>query len=375
MKQKIKIFYHINLENNSAGGIINFLRGIVERFSLSYEVSYYSFDYGRDFILHSDIKQVYMAKVNGSANKKGLVPNNLKYLFSLFVFFILRKRNEDTKINKDDILVFNRVDHILPFIFSNGIKIIITHGSANSSNIYYRYKFLRRLYVDISKSLSLRIMNAIVHVSKDEFEYSVAKYPQYKEKFFYIPTFYDKRKFYRISSERNSKSINYIFTGRFVKEKGMKELAEYIDFLNYKKIEFQLTLIGEGEFEYLFQNKENVQIFNTMKQEDLRYHLNNNDIFLLFSHFEGTPLSLIEAMACGIPSITSKNGELKNLILDGYNGYSFKNISEGFEDILEMSIQIKMNFKMFSDNALKFSEKFELEKVCNLYDNLLKTLK
>ena len=45
-----------------------------------------------------------------------------------------------------------------------------------------------------------------------------------------------------------------------------------------------------------------------------------NDVFLLPSLFEGTPLTLIEAMAAGLPVVTTATCGMLDTIRDGENG-------------------------------------------------------
>ena len=49
-------------------------------------------------------------------------------------------------------------------------------------------------------------------------------------------------------------------------------------------------------------------------------YIYKSDIFLLPSYSEGLPNSLMEAMACGIPSIATKTGSIPDLILPNKTG-------------------------------------------------------
>ena len=89
----------------------------------------------------------------------------------------------------------------------------------------------------------------------------------------------------------------------------MYELLQYVKYLNTNKVNFTLTMIGEGELEHIFEGQENVQIVHNLKQEEVCDYLNRNDIFLFFSYMEGMPLSLIESMAVGTAAITSNFSE------------------------------------------------------------------
>jgi glycosyltransferase involved in cell wall biosynthesis len=45
------------------------------------------------------------------------------------------------------------------------------------------------------------------------------------------------------------------------------------------------------------------------------------DVFLLTSHYEGMPMTLLEAMACGIPAVATRCGGPEGVITDGVDGF------------------------------------------------------
>ena len=368
---KIIFFYHINIDNKSAGGIINFLRGFIHKLSENdnaVKISYCSLNYGQDYEGFDNIEKIVLKDIHNNANKKGIIPNNLTYIISLIKHFAFKKFDEDS------LLFFNRADHVVPFIFKGGKKLLIVHGSSKFDKVYYEGKWVKRIYANISENLALKHMDALILVSLDGLEYYKQKYPKYSSKLHYIPTFFDNSKFYNNGKVNKDDCISYIYTGRFVKEKGMYELLEYARFLNNKNINFKMTLIGEGELEAIFKEQKNIVIINTLRQDQLCEYLNNCDIFLLFSHFEGTPLSLIESMATGTPAITSMNGELRNIVNNGETGFKYENVLGSFEEILKNSDQIKKSQEKFRNNCINFCRNYEITKVLNEYKKVFKEL-
>jgi len=115
---------------------------------------------------------------------------------------------------------------------------------------------------------------------------------------------------------------NYIlWVGRFVEEKGLKYLVDAVgdiieDFLNKK-----FVLVGEGplrgEIEARIYKKNLSKFFeirNNCLQEEIAKLMKECELFVLPSLQEGFPKSLLEAMACGKPVITT-NG-LKEIVGD-----------------------------------------------------------
>ncbi|MHC1681564.1 MAG: glycosyltransferase [Clostridiaceae bacterium] len=359
------IFYHINIDNKSTGGIINFLRGFVEKIEDVKKITYYSLNYGQDYQGYNSIEKVFLRKMNNNANVKTKIPNNLVYIFCLVKKFTFKN------FKNDSLIIFNRSDHVLPLLLKRGKKILISHGSSENDKLFYNRQRLKRIYLAISERLAIKYMDAVVLVSIDGLNYYKKKYEKYENKFHYIPTFFDDKKFYNKSSKKEIDCINYLYTGRFVKAKGMYELLEYVKYLNNNNVNFKLTLIGEGELDYIFYNERNVKIVHNLKQEEVCDYLNESDIFLFFSYFEGTPLSLIESLAVGTPAITSNFSEFRNIIIDGYNGFKIDNITENFDVILEKSYIIKNDQQKFKNNCMEFSLDFEINNVMTQWNNLI----
>jgi glycosyltransferase involved in cell wall biosynthesis len=94
------------------------------------------------------------------------------------------------------------------------------------------------------------------------------------------------------------------------------------------------------------------------------------DLFLLPSNYEGLPISIIEALAYGIPVIASDVGGVKEM-LDGTNGYAVANHCDRFVE----KINLYKNNRQLYENACpaarnSFLKKFTIDRMCNRYKQL-----
>lgn len=118
-----------------------------------------------------------------------------------------------------------------------------------------------------------------------------------------------------------------LYVGRLAAEKGVPVLLNSLIALKNEGYHFHLTLLGDGPERADLENKvrkhglqENVHFGGFASQETVRKTLQNSDVFILPSFAEGVPVSLMEAMACGVPVIGTNVGGVTELIQHGISG-------------------------------------------------------
>ena len=99
--------------------------------------------------------------------------------------------------------------------------------------------------------------------------------------------------------------------------------------------------------------------------------LSYTDLFLLPSQTESFGLAALEAMACGVPVISSNSGGLPEVNFEGVSGY----LSDvgAIDEMAENALKILMsdaNLAEFKKNALSVAQKFDIKAILPLYENL-----
>jgi N-acetyl-alpha-D-glucosaminyl L-malate synthase BshA len=98
------------------------------------------------------------------------------------------------------------------------------------------------------------------------------------------------------------------------------------------------------------------------------------DLFLLPSETESFGLAALEAMACGVPVISSNSGGLPEVNKDGITGY-LSNVGdiEGMSKNAISILQDDVKLNTFKKNALKEANEFDIKKILPLYEEVYQT--
>ena len=290
---------------------------------------------------------------------------SVKRLDNLFV-----KELEKRHINHHMILMKSTFDlkniyQIITLIQRNNIDILHTHGYRSDiiglicakitghpiiSTVHgwTPTTFKVRIY-EMFDRIALFFFNYIVSVSK-EIELSLLRSHISKTKIKLIPNAiscdkmeksgYDIRK--ELGINKSTRIIGTI--ARLSKEKGIEYLLEAFIVVQRAFRDTKLLIVGEGGEKdklVMLSNKEclrgNVIFYGF--ESDVGKIYSNIDVFVLSSISEGTPMSLLEAMAFGVPVVATNVGEVSNIINNDINGIlvearDVKGLAAGILDIL-----------------------------------------
>ena len=131
------------------------------------------------------------------------------------------------------------------------------------------------------------------------------------------------------------------FVGRCEHAKGIFDLIEAVHEVSQTIPNVRLECAGDGDIDGALRHvavrglRANVHFTGWVSPRRLEELLSRASVFVLPSHAEGMPVSLLEAMAAGCPVVATRAGGIPDLVEDGVNGLL---VDAGDRDALALAL-------------------------------------
>lgn len=165
-----------------------------------------------------------------------------------------------------------------------------------------------------------------------------------------------------------------VFVGRLIRHKGAHILIEAFKELEKEEqipFNFKLVIVGGGFYtdEYVSElhdsarNNGNIIFTGNLEGEELRSIFAGAYLFVQPSETEGLSIAILEAMAYGVPILSSDIPENTDVVKD--MGYTFKtNDVSDLKEKIESLLDLKLDFSQKTERAkLEIREKYNWEKI------------
>ncbi|MGM0771765.1 MAG: glycosyltransferase [Halobacteriota archaeon] len=184
--------------------------------------------------------------------------------------------------------------------------------------------------------------------------------------------------FKRVDSTRD---YDIVFVGRMAGVKHVETLIRSIEIVRRTHENVKVAIIGEGECKPRLEEltrelglMEN--IYFAGYQSNVWNWYNRGKMSTLTSEREGFPYSVVEALSCGLPVISSNCGNVSDLIEHGYNGSiidDYQDHSSFAKAIIEL-LEEPEKLSAYSNNAEKSVRHLNEESVTNVWDTIIKRI-
>ncbi|MEC5147435.1 glycosyltransferase [Chitinophaga sp. 212800010-3] len=277
--------------------------------------------------------------------------------------FRLYKLIKERNVNILHCHMFHPIIYAIPikFIKSN-VKVVFTSHSFNIGSVFREYivgftKMLRAADIIFSGQMKSWI---------------------YKKKYTYIIPNGVKLSDYSQVGSKNKK-FTFVSVARLDEVKNHKSMVEAASMLKHR-YEFQVLFAGTGELEGDLKTRiASYGLENIVKllgyRSDISFLMNQCHCFMLTSLWEGLPISILEAFACGLPVISTAVGSIPEFFSPEEVVFT-KQTPESIAACMEL---VMKNYNTYSEQSSKVRDRiakdFDIGKIgdehLSLYNKLL----
>ncbi|OHY77571.1 glycosyltransferase family 4 protein [Priestia aryabhattai] len=235
----------------------------------------------------------------------------------------------------------------------------------------------------LSELLTSWMLNKVICVSKFDQELAEKYHIISKKKLTYVYNGISKdMNVDLVDIDKKREKVSFTMVARFDSQKDYLTLVKAIEKLkNNKEIynQIQFNFVGKGplyeEIQKEIINRKIDDIVNLLGfRNDILEIINQSDVFVLTSNYEGLPISIIEAMSLEKPLIVSDVGGVRELI--DKNGFliakgknEIKNIGKA---IVQLTSDDRLRVEMGGNSLSIFQNKFTLEQCVNNTEKIYK---
>lgn len=276
--------------------------------SKTFNTFVYSNNKNPQYIDHKVVKIFYIKKFNNF-----LINYFYFYFINIFSFYkFVKKENIDIVSAKDPIAAL--IPTILLKLKLANFKLVIEHhGDFLNLLMNQREVYLKKFTKFLSKIISNFTYKNCDLIRGVHEEQTVILERKFNKKTSVFPAWVDYKTFY---PENNNTGLNKVlFVGNIIPRKGVLFLIKSFDIFQKKSNGlYTFWIIGDTpNIQYLEEcqnlitqnNIKNIKFYGPMNQDEIAKKMNQSDLLVMASNFEGLPRVLIESGLCKLPSLAT----------------------------------------------------------------------
>ncbi|MFN8435273.1 MAG: glycosyltransferase [Anaerolineales bacterium] len=156
--------------------------------------------------------------------------------------------------------------------------------------------------------------------------------------------------------------------GRMDPEKRLDFIVEAFDLIAERVPNVHLVFAGDGGARKHVEEKANstrakdrIHFLGMVNRADLPDILHDANVFLSASTTEVHPISVIEAIASGLPFVAVQDEAFEGMLEEGQNGYTVPLDVKKYADVLADLLPDRERLQRFSAHSRELSEKYSIE--------------
>lgn len=320
----------------------------------------------REGLLNKNIDTKYLETI--FTNKNYI--NIIFFPFIIIKYLIMIMDREIVHIHMASYGSFMRKS-ILIYIADFFNKNIVIHVHGAEFHIFYE-----RSNEKYKKYISRTLDKAILIIAlSDEWKIRLSKITNTSIEVMYNSVNVPEKNIY------TGKGNNITFIGRMDERKGVYDLLDVAKKIGKLHSNIKILLCGDGDIEKIKRivksNKiNNVEVLGWINKQKKEEILKTTIINILPSYNEGMPMSILEAMSFGIPTIATNVGGIPEVIVNNENGFliipgdkesMFREIDKL---ITETDVRKRISRKSYETVNEKFNFSIQIENLIKLYKEI-----
>lgn len=286
------------------------------------------------------------------------------------------------------------VFHVHSFLYASSNQAILAkvlkkrkallhiHGGVGSPP--YRVSWCKlaakRLYDRTLGKFTIKNSDLIASVSRTDLETIAEEYGIPTSHLRYIPNVVDTEVFKpRETGEPDKKTLLYL--GDLEPWKGIGSLIKWLGNKNWTEHEFRLQFVGKGSYLHnllalqkkirRLGNGLSIDVLGPRNHDEIPAILNESSALILPSYWEGMPTVLLEAMASGIPVISTGVGDVPRLIKHRRTGFLMDRSFRSFRDSVDSVLNDNSLVRRITRKARNLIEReYSLPQVKHIANNV-----
>lgn len=311
---------------------------------------------------NTDVDMVYVSK-NGPI-KKNIEEKGIQF-YGLNSFDIKNVRKAINEIKPDLIHAHDIAASVLAAICAPGGCEIVSHVHVNNNNMA---KISMKTLIFLTMSVRFK---KIFWVSQSCFDGFIFK-NILKNKSRVLCNVIDKSSVIcKMQKDKNEYHYDVAYVGRITYQKNPEKLVDVFKILYEMNPQIKVAVVGTGdkfeEFVNLIEKNglnENIEILGFM-DNPLKL-LYSSKVMVMTSRYEGLPMTVLEAMALGVPIVSTPVDGLKEIVFNGENGFLVNDTREIAVRLNEIIQDENMRSDMSNRSIEIFDNVMNIEKYRNI---------
>jgi glycosyltransferase involved in cell wall biosynthesis len=341
---RVHIVYQTDPQGVIAGGIDTFIRGMVRNAPADFDMGIIGLTadpvarpVGRWSRCEVDGRTVGFFPVGelGDTTRRSRVPLTVRVAAGA-----LRHR---AAVAEADVLDFHRPESALPLLWTDRVRHCYIHQnmvSLKSRHADIKWAAAPSLYYRL-EATAFRRMDRVWCVREDAAHAYRERFPEFAGRFAFLPTWTDPATFHPAAGDhRATRAAAFepawgldashevaIAVGRLDRQKNPGMMIEAFARVAASRPALRLVLVGDGVLRADVERQiaeaglgSRIVLAGLQPPARIAAMLRASDVYLMSSGYEGMPISVLEALASGLPVVSTDVGEVPRVVAGGRSG-------------------------------------------------------